>query len=76
MRGIVLIEFVGFLGFFELMEQGRGGIGFNKFIMFLGFIGLMTRKRVEGSIPTTLNNTINPKNTMNKATKFVEFEGG
>ena len=51
-------------------------IGFIEFIVFLGFIGFMQRKRVEGSMPRALNNTMNPKNTKNKATKFVGFEGG
>jgi hypothetical protein len=56
--------------------EGSRGIGFIAFVVFLGFIGLMKRKHVEGSIPTALNNTINPKNTMNKTTKFIGFEGG
>ena len=55
--------------------KGSRGIGFIEFVAFLGFIGLMKRKRVEGFMPTTLNNTRNPKNTMNKATKFVGSEG-
>jgi hypothetical protein len=45
--------------------------GFIEFVVFLEFIGLMKRKGVEGSIPAALSNTINPKNTMNKATKFA-----
>jgi hypothetical protein len=57
-------------------KRVRGEIGFIEFVEFLGFIGLMKRKRVEGSLPAAISNTINPKSTMNKATKFVGFEGG
>jgi len=35
----------------------------------------MKRKGVEGSILVALSNTINPKNTMNKSTRLVRFEG-
>ena len=56
--------------------KGPRGIGFIEFVEFLGFIGLMKRKRFEDSIPSALSNTINPKNTMNKATMFVGSEGG
>jgi hypothetical protein len=56
--------------------EGSRGIRFIELIEFLGFIGLMKRKRVEGSIPTAISNTINPKNTMNKATNFIGLEGG
>jgi hypothetical protein len=48
--------------------KGPRGIG------FVGFIGLMKRKRVEGSIPMALSNTINPKNPMNIIAKVVGFE--
>ena len=55
--------------------KGSKGIEFIEFVEFLGFIGLMKRKRVENSIPTALSKPINPKNTTNRATKFVGFEG-
>jgi len=51
-------------------------MGFIELVEFLGFIGLRKRKRVEGSIPTAISNTINSMNPMNKATKIVGFEGG
>ena len=57
------------------LNEGPGRIKFIAFVAFLGSIGLMKHKRVEGSIPMALNNTINPKNTMNNATKFVVCEG-
>jgi len=44
-------------------------------IVFIVLIGLMKLERAEGSIPTALSNTINPKNTTNKATIFVGLEG-
>jgi hypothetical protein len=49
--------------------------GFIEFVAFVAFIRLMVRKQAEGSIPMTLNNTINPKNTMNKESKIVRSEG-
>jgi hypothetical protein len=42
-----------------------------EFIEFVEFLGLMKRKRVEGSIPMTISNTINSKNT---ATMLIRFE--
>jgi len=53
--------------------KGSRGIGFIELVEFLGFIELMKRKRVEDSIPTAISNTINPKNTMNKATKRMNI---
>jgi hypothetical protein len=56
----------------ERYASAEGGKMINNRVHeFLGSIGLMERKSVKGSIPTILSNTMNPKNTMNKATKFV-----
>ena len=43
---------------------------FFEFVAFLGFIELMERKRVEGSIPMAMSNTINTTNPMNRITQY------
>jgi hypothetical protein len=56
-------------------HKGSRGMGFIEFVEFLGFFGLMKQKCAEGATPTACSNTINPKNTMNKATLFGGLEG-
>jgi len=46
------------------------------FVGFLGFFELMEQGCDGYHIPFAESNSINTKNTMNNATKFVGFEGG
>ena len=46
------------------------------FVGFLGFFELMEQGRGGYHIPFAESNSINTKNTMNKATKFIGFEDG
>ena len=58
----------------DRIREGFEGNRVIAFVEFLVFIGLMKWKQVEGAIPTSLSNTINPKNTMN-LTMFKGSEG-